>query len=70
MNSVPHELIWGEIYFPPLLLVVTIAYALTLVLGSVSSRLGLHKYIAHPALAELCLIVILTGVIGQFIPIF
>lgn len=70
MNPVPHELIWGEIYFPPLLLVVALAYALTLVLGSVSNKLGLHKYIAHPALAELCLIVILTGVIGQFIPIF
>lgn len=70
MNTVPHELIWGEVYFPPLLLVVALAYGLTLILGSLSTKLGFYKYIASPALAELCVIVILTGVIGQFIPIF
>ena len=70
MNSMPHELVWGEIYFPPLLLVVALAYLLTLLVGTTAAKLGLYKYIAFPALAELSLIVIFIGVIGQFITIF
>ncbi|CDT44731.1 conserved hypothetical protein [Vibrio coralliirubri] len=70
MNTMPHELVWGEVYFPPLLLVVALAYVLTILTGSIATRLGLHKYVALPALAELSLIVIFTGIIGQFITIF
>ncbi|MFS1859663.1 DUF1656 domain-containing protein [Vibrio lentus] len=69
MNTMPHELVWGEIYFPPLLLVIAIAYMLTILTGSIATKFGLHKYVAFPALAEISLIVIFTGVIGQFIPI-
>ena len=63
----PHELVWGEIYFPPLLLVIALAYVLTILTGSIATKLGLHKYVAFPAIAELSLIVIFVGVIGQFI---
>ncbi|MEZ8378201.1 DUF1656 domain-containing protein [Vibrio splendidus] len=69
MNTMPHELVWGEVYFPPLLLVVALAYVLTILTGSITTRLGLHKYVAFPALAELSLIVIFTGIVGQFITI-
>ncbi|MEZ8697291.1 DUF1656 domain-containing protein [Vibrio lentus] len=68
MNTMPHELVWGEIYFPPLLLVIALAYMLTILTGSIATKFGLHKYVAFPALAEISLIVIFTGVIGQFIP--
>ncbi|MEZ8253700.1 DUF1656 domain-containing protein [Vibrio splendidus] len=70
MNTMPHELVWGEVYFPPLLLVVALAYVLTILTGSITTRLGLHKYVAFPALVELSLIVIFTGIVGQFITIF
>ncbi|EOU2550287.1 DUF1656 domain-containing protein [Vibrio parahaemolyticus] len=70
MNTMPHELVWGEIYFAPLLLVIGLAYVLTTMVTSLATRCGLHKYVAFPALAELSLIVIFTGVIGQFISIF
>ncbi|CDT82524.1 conserved hypothetical protein [Vibrio coralliirubri] len=70
MNTMPHELVWGEIYFPPLLLVIALAYVLTILTGSIATKLGLHKYFAFPAIAELSLIVIFVGVIGQFITIF
>lgn len=70
MNTMPHELVWGEIYFPPLLLVIALAYALTILTGSIATKLGLHKYVALPAIAEISLIVIFVGVIGQFITIF
>ena len=69
MNTMPHELVWGEIYFPPLLLVIALAYMLTILTGSIATKFGLHKYVGFPALAEISLIVIFTGVIGQFIPI-
>ena len=69
MNTMPHELVWGEIYFPPLLLVIALAYMLTILTGSIATKFGLHKYVAFPALAEISLIVVFTGVIGQFIPI-
>lgn len=65
MNTMPHELVWGEIYFPPLLLVIALAYMLTILTGSLATKFGLHKHVAFPALAELSLIVIFTGVIDQ-----
>ncbi|MFA0016594.1 DUF1656 domain-containing protein [Vibrio lentus] len=52
MNTMPHELVWGEIYFPPLLLVIALAYMLTILTGSIATKFGLHKYVAFPALAE------------------
>ncbi|MGF1825277.1 DUF1656 domain-containing protein [Vibrio splendidus] len=70
MNTMPHELVWGEIYFPPLLLVIALAYVLTILTGSIATKLGLHKYVVFPAIAEISLLVIFVGVIGQFITIF
>ncbi|MDE1326857.1 DUF1656 domain-containing protein [Vibrio aestuarianus] len=70
MNAVPHELAWGEIYIPPLLLVVVIAYVLASTTSLIMAKLGWHKYVAHPALAEFSLVIIFTGIIGQFITTF
>ncbi|WP_434567767.1 DUF1656 domain-containing protein [Vibrio chagasii] len=69
MNTMPHELGWGEVYFPPLLLVVALAYLLTMLTGAIATKFGLHKFVAFPAIAEVCLIVLFTGAIGLFIPI-
>ena len=69
MNTMPHELVWGEVYFPPLLLVVARAYLLTMLTGAIATKFGLHKFVAFPAIAEVCLIVLFTGAIGLFIPI-
>ncbi|MEZ9102841.1 DUF1656 domain-containing protein, partial [Vibrio sp. 10N.261.51.A1] len=44
MNTMPHELVWDEVYFPPLLLVIALAYILTMLTGSIATRFGLHKY--------------------------
>lgn len=69
MNTMPHELVWGEVYFPPLLLVVALAYLLAMLTGAIATKFGLHKFVAFPAIAEVCLIVLFTGAIGLFIPI-
>ncbi|MGB6135236.1 MAG: DUF1656 domain-containing protein [Shewanella sp.] len=69
MNTMPHELIFGEVYLPPLLFVVALAYIQTSVVSSIFVRLGWYRYIAIPAIAELSIMVIFTGIIGQFISI-
>lgn len=70
MPPIPHELVWGEIYFPPLLLVVALAYGLTMLVTNAVVKTGLYRYVAHPAITEISLVVIFTGLIGQFIHIF
>ncbi|GLS90788.1 DUF1656 domain-containing protein [Psychromonas marina] len=69
MTTMPHELIFGEIYLPPLLFVVALAYILTSIVSAISVKFGLHRYIAVPAIAELSILIIFTGLIGRFISI-
>jgi len=69
MHNMPHELIFGEIYLPPLLLVVALAYLLTSIVSAIATKFGLYRYLAIPAIAELSILVIFTGIIGQFISI-
>ncbi|MEH0665986.1 DUF1656 domain-containing protein [Vibrio scophthalmi] len=68
--SIPHELAWGEVYFPPLLLALAIAYGLTMLVSSVIVKSGLYRFVAHPAIAEVCLVILFIGLIGLFIPLF
>ncbi|WP_038176680.1 MULTISPECIES: DUF1656 domain-containing protein [Vibrio] len=70
MIDMPHELVWGEVYLPPLLVTVAIAYALAMLVSSVAVKTGFHRHVALPAVVEVCLVVIFTGIIGQFIAIF
>lgn len=70
MHSIPHEIVWGEIYFPPLLLVVVLAYGLTNLVTTAIVKTGAYRYIACPAITEISLIIIFTGAISRFIPIF
>jgi hypothetical protein len=65
----PHELVLGEVYLPPLLLVITIAYLITTLVSNIATKLGAYKYIAMPAIAELCVLIILTAMISQFITV-
>ncbi|QYJ89744.1 MULTISPECIES: DUF1656 domain-containing protein [Shewanella] len=70
MNIMPHEIAIGDVYFPPLLLVGILAYLLGSLLTTLGTKLGWHKYLALPAIAELSITIILVGVISQFISIF
>lgn len=65
----PQELIFGEVYLPPLLLVVALAYLLTHTVTSIAVKFGWHRYVAIPAIAELSIVVIFIGLISRFIPI-
>lgn len=70
MHIMPHELVWNEIYFPPLLLVIAISYLFTLLIAVGVTKFCLNKYIAYPAVAEISIIIIFVGIISRFIPIF
>ncbi|PMH43122.1 hypothetical protein BCU68_03800 [Vibrio sp. 10N.286.49.B3] len=69
MNLMPHELVLGEVYLPPLLLVIVIAYLLTSVISIIATKTGIYKYIAQPAIVELSMVIIFTGLISHFIAI-
>lgn len=69
LNSMPHEVIFGEIYLPPLLLVSALAYALTSTIALIGSKFGLYKHFAVPAIVDLSLMIILMVVISHFIPV-
>ncbi|GEA52980.1 DUF1656 domain-containing protein [Vibrio inusitatus NBRC 102082] len=62
----PSEVVLGEMYFPPLLLAVLISYCTTTLFSYVGNRIGLYRYIAVPAIFELSLVVIITGIISRF----
>ncbi|PMH43748.1 hypothetical protein BCU68_12915 [Vibrio sp. 10N.286.49.B3] len=63
----PQEIVFGEIYLSPLLIVLTLAYLSTYSVSHIMIKLGLYKYIAAPAIAELSLLVIFSSIIAQFI---
>lgn len=63
----PHELVWGEIYFPPLLLALIIAYGLMWGTTALLIKLGFAEVLAHPVITEFCLLIIYLGLVGQFI---
>ncbi|GEM79134.1 DUF1656 domain-containing protein [Vibrio superstes NBRC 103154] len=66
MKSMPSEVVIGEIYFPPLLLAVLIAYLATTIFSFVGNKIGMYRYIAVPAIFELSLVVIIVGIISRF----
>ncbi|GAA5192702.1 DUF1656 domain-containing protein [Ferrimonas gelatinilytica] len=67
MFSAPHEIAFGDVFLPPLLLVIAIAYACALLTARGLAGIGLHRVIAAPALFELSLTAIYTVLIGTFI---
>ncbi|MGR5117981.1 DUF1656 domain-containing protein [Vibrio astriarenae] len=66
----PHEIAWGEIYIPPLIIVVAISYIACSLIFYIAIKIGAHKYIASTAIAELSLFIICCGLISKYIPIF
>ena len=64
---IPKEIAIGEVYLPPLLIAVLLAYGLGNASLTIVNRLGFSKYIYFPALAELSLIVIYTTLLSMFV---
>jgi hypothetical protein len=54
------------IFVPTLLLLTLLALALSRVLTSLLARLGLHRYVWHPALFDFSLFVIVLAALSFF----
>ena len=52
------------VLFPPLLVWVGVALALSIVLRRALNAAGLYRFIWHRPLFDLCLLVILTGLVS------
>ncbi|MCW3173330.1 DUF1656 domain-containing protein [Shewanella subflava] len=65
----PHEIAFGEIYGPPLLALIPIAYILMIIFTKISTKLGWYKWIALPAIFELSLVAIFTIALSQMMAI-
>ena len=52
------------VLFPPLVIWIGIALALSTVIRRIISALGLYRFIWHRPLFDLCLLVMLTGLVS------
>jgi len=63
----PHELAIADVLFPPLLLVIALAYAAALVTAQGLIRAGWHRHIALPALFEFGLTAIYAVLLATWV---
>jgi hypothetical protein len=67
VNLIPHEIVLGEIFMPPLLVAGTLAVVATLMTVNQLKRYRLSRYFYYPPLVFVALTVIYTIVIGTVI---
>ncbi|MBY5992876.1 DUF1656 domain-containing protein [Ferrimonas balearica] len=63
----PHELAVADVLFPPLLLVVALAYLGAQLTAQGLVKGGLHRFVALPVLFELGLTAIYAVVLGTWV---
>ncbi|GGB20534.1 MULTISPECIES: DUF1656 domain-containing protein [Agarivorans] len=66
-SFIPKELALGEVYLPPLLMVVCLGYLLARFSMLTLARLNLQRYIVLPALVELCFTTIFSVLLSFFV---
>ncbi|MDF1760436.1 MAG: DUF1656 domain-containing protein [Coxiellaceae bacterium] len=66
-DQFPKEISISGIYFPPLLMATILGILLAWLITRVLNYFGLARYVWHPPLFYLALIVICTGLIGIFV---
>ena len=59
-----HELDLYGVLLPPLLVWAVAALAIRAVLRRALLRIGFYRYVAHPALFDIALLIILTGCVA------
>ena len=66
MNKFPHELVAGDVYFSPVLLVVILAFFLTAFTTLLLNKLKLSQFVYYPALAFLAIMTLYIVLIDKF----
>ena len=67
MYSIPHELAFGEVFMPPILVTGFLALIVSVVTARLLNRYRLSRYLANPSLVFVSLVVIYTIIIGTFL---
>ena len=67
MYLIPHELAFGEVFMPPLLVAAFLALIVSVVTARLLNRYRLSRYLANPSLVFVALVVIYTIFIGTFL---
>ena len=64
IGSIPHEIVIGGVYLPPLLVAAALGLLASLVTARLLNRFRLSNYFFYPPLVFLALMVIYTILIG------
>ncbi|KLV05589.1 hypothetical protein ABT56_11140 [Photobacterium aquae] len=67
MNAIPKEIAIGDIYLPPLLVAGFLGVVCTSLTARLLNKLQWHRYVASPPLAELCIAIVYTVLIGTYV---
>jgi hypothetical protein len=67
MYTIPHELAFGEIFMPPILVAGFLALIASIVTARLLNRYRLSRYLANPSLVFVAMVVIYTIIIGTFL---
>lgn len=67
MYSIPHELAFGEVFMPPILVAGFLALIVSVVTARLLNRYRLSRYLANPSLVFVAMVVIYTIFIGTFL---
>ena len=67
MNTMPHELAVGGVYFPPLLVAAILATIAAVLTALLLNRIRLSRYFFYPPLVFLALFTIYTVLLGTFV---
>jgi hypothetical protein len=65
-NSYPHELSLGDVYFSPLLSVVTLAFLATILTVVVLNRLKISRYLYVPSYVFIAILTMYILLIDHF----
>ena len=66
MNDFPHELVVGDVYFSPILLVVILAFFLTALTTLLLNKFKLSQFVYYPSLAFLAIMTLYIVFIDKF----
>lgn len=70
MHTIPHELVFGDLFLPPLLVAAIVGTIIAMIIARLLNRLRLSRYFFYPPLVFVALVVVLTVVVGTvLIPI-
>jgi len=67
MYLTPHELAFGEVFMPPILVAAFLALIVSIVTARLLNRYRLSRYLANPSLVFVAMVVIYTIIIGTFL---